>query len=129
MIRNSACAPKRCEALAEWASQLHRDFGHLYSPEDLAAFLSNHSVASWAQELADAAFAIRIGEADGKAVAYAKLGPPKLPFEPRGTAVELRQLYVLSDWHGSGAASEMMAWVLDEARRRVATTLSVGVRR
>lgn len=125
-FRNAA--PIDAEALAELGRRSFVDtFGHLYSPEDLTAFLANHSVDNWAQELADPAFAIRIGEADGRAVAYAKIGPPKLPFEPRGTAVELRQFYVLSDWHGRGAAGEMMAWVLDEARRRGGADLYLSV--
>ena len=125
-FRNAA--PSDAEALAELGRRSFVDtFGHLYSPQDLALFLANHSVDSWAQELADPAFAIRIGEAGGEAVAYAKIGPPKLPFEPRGAAVELRQFYVLSDWHGRGAAGEMMAWVLDEARRRGGDDLYLSV--
>jgi GNAT superfamily N-acetyltransferase len=125
-FRNAA--PSDAEALAELGRRSFVDtFGHLYSPEDLALFLANHSVDSWAQELADPAFAIRIGEVGGEAVAYAKIGPPKLPFEPRGAAVELRQFYVLSDWHGRGAAAEMMAWVLDEARRRGGDDLYLSV--
>lgn len=120
--------PSDADALAELGRRSFVEtFAHLYSPEDLTAFLANHSVDSWAQELADPAFAVRIGEAGGAAVAYAKIGPPKLPFEPRGTAVELRQFYVLSDWHGRGAAGEMMAWVLDEARRRGGDNLYLSV--
>ena len=116
------------EALAELGrGSFVETFGHLYSAEDLAAFLANHSVESWEQELADPAFAVRIGEADGEAMAYAKIGPPKLPFEPRGKAVELRQFYILSDWHGSGAAGEMMKWVIDEARRRGGDDLYLSV--
>ena len=106
------------EALAELGRRSFVEtFGHLYTPEDLAIFLANHSIEGWAQELADPAFAIRIGEVDGAAIAYAKIGPPKLPFEPRGKAVELRQFYVLSDWHGKGTAGELMQWVLATARR------------
>ena len=123
-----SATPGDAEALAELGrATFVQTFGHLYSPEDLTVFLANHSVESWARELADSAFAIRIGEDDGRAVAYAKIGPPKLPFEPRGTAVELRQFYILSDWHGSGAAGEMMAWVLDEARRRGGDNLYLSV--
>ena len=33
---------------------------------------------------------------------FIKLGPLRLPVEPRGPAVELRQLYVLGPWQGSG---------------------------
>jgi diamine N-acetyltransferase len=43
-------------------------FGHLYTPENLAAFLTNHSEANWRTELSDPRFAIRLGEADGGAV-------------------------------------------------------------
>jgi len=70
---------------------------------------------------------VRIGEADGQAVAYAKLGPPSLPFEPRGNPIELRQIYVLKPWQGKGAAAEMMDWVLGEARRRGADELYLSV--
>lgn len=102
-------------------------FGHLYSADNLATFLATHSIEGWARELGHPDFAIRIGEVDGEAMAYAKLGPPTLPFEPRGKAIELRQFYVLSDWHGCGAAGEMMRWVLDVARRRGGEDLYLSV--
>ena len=102
-------------------------FGHLYTPENLAAFLVNHSEEKWQIELSDPAFAVRLGEADGQAVAYAKLGPPSLPFEPQGTPIELRQFYILKPWHGTGAAEELMQWVLGEAERRGADELYLSV--
>ena len=105
-------------ALAELGAQSFTEtFGHLYAPDNLEAFLLNHSAERWRVELSDPAYAIRIGEADGRAVAYAKLGPPGLPFEPRGRPVELKQFYVLKPWQGSGAAGELMDWVLDAAVR------------
>ena len=102
-------------------------FGHLYKPEDLAAFLVTHNEANWAEELGDPAFAVRLGEAEGSAVAYAKLGPPSLPFEARGRAIELRQFYLLAPWQGSGAARTLMDWVIAEARRRGAEELYLSV--
>jgi len=120
--------PNDAEALAELGRRSFVEtFGHLYTAENLAAFLATHSSDSWAQELADPAFAIRIGEVDGKTIAYAKIGPPKLPFEPRGKAIELRQFYLLADWHGSGLASELMRWVLDTARARGGDDLYLSV--
>jgi ribosomal protein S18 acetylase RimI-like enzyme len=120
--------PDDAETLAELGRRSFVEtFGHLYSPEDLRAFLDTHTATSWAQELADPAFAIRIGEVDGEAMAYAKIGPPKLPFELRGQAVELRQFYVLSDWHGSGAAGELMRWVIETARGRGGDDLYLSV--
>lgn len=102
-------------------------FGHLYTPENLAAFLVNHSEANWCGELADPRFAVRIAEEDGAAIGFAKLGPPSLPFEVEGPTAELRQLYVLKPWQGAGVASALMAWVLDEARRRGAAQLFLSV--
>ena len=102
-------------------------FGHLYAPADLALFLEKHSAASWSVELADPAFAVRVGEADGALIAYAKLGPPQLPFTPATGAIELRQFYVLAPWHGAGIAAELMAWVIATARERGAADLFLSV--
>jgi diamine N-acetyltransferase len=102
-------------------------FGHLYTPENLAAFLTNHSEESWGAELADPRFAVRIGEVGGQAAAYAKLAPPALPFKTEGPAIELRQFYVLKPWHGAGLAAELMEWVQAEARARGAREVQLSV--
>ena len=102
-------------------------FGHLYAPENLAAFLANHSEAKWLAELGDPRFAVRVAEREGEAIGYAKLGPPSLPFEPGGAAIELRQFYVLRPWQGRGVAAALMAWVLDTAAGRGAEEIYLSV--
>jgi diamine N-acetyltransferase len=102
-------------------------FGHLYQPGDLEIFLQNHSPDVWKKELADPAFAVRVAELDGIMVGYAKLGPPHLPFEPRGEAAELRQLYVLEEMKGQGVARTLIEWVIDRARDRRADHLYLSV--
>lgn len=120
--------PADAPALADLGARSFTEtFGHLYTPANLAAFLASHSVDRWMSELEDPRFAIRLGEAEGRAVAYAKIGPPSLPFEPDGTPIELRQLYVLKPWHGSGAAHQLMHWAIEEARRRGADELYLSV--
>ena len=91
-------------------------FGHLYRPDDLAAFLSRLSPEAWTEELADPRFRVRLAEDAGAAAGFAKLGPPSLPFEPRGASAELRQLYVLAPWQGTGVAAALMGWVIAQAR-------------
>lgn len=98
------------------AASFTATFGHLYAPADLALFLENHRVEQWLAELGDPGFTVRVAEEGGRLVGYAKLGPPQLPFAPRGKAAELRQLYVLGDWHGRGVAQALMEWVIDQAR-------------
>ncbi|HYI65257.1 MAG TPA: GNAT family N-acetyltransferase [Allosphingosinicella sp.] len=102
-------------------------FGHLYTPENLAAFLVNHSAESWRGELGDPRVAVRIAESDGAAAGFAKLAPPSLPFEFRGPAAELRQLYVLKPWQGAGIAPALIDWVIAAARARGAEALFLSV--
>ena len=102
-------------------------FGHLYAPEDLETFLSGVTNEAFANEIGNAKFALRIGEEDGKAIAFAKLGPPSLPVEtPRGT-LELWQIYVLKPWQGTGVGQELYGWAESEARSRGGTHLQLTV--
>ena len=115
-------------ALAELGARTFTDtFGHLYQPADLELFLQNHSPYNWDKELADPAFAVRVAELDGRLVGYAKLGPPHLPFEPRGEAAELRQLYVLEEMKGQGVAQALIEWVIERARNLRADHLYLSV--
>lgn len=102
-------------------------FGHLYRPDDLQAFLARLSPQAWAGELADPCFAVRLAEDDGVAAGFAKLGPPSLPFEPRGPSAELRQLYVLAPWQGAGVAATLMDWAIAHARSGGAADLYLSV--
>ena len=102
-------------------------FGHLYEPDDLDLFLQSHAEEHWAAELCDPEFAVLLVEVSGEAVGYAKVGPPHLPFEPRGTAIELRQFYLIKAWQGHGLADEMMAWVIDQAEQQDGNDLYLSV--
>ncbi len=120
--------PRDAAALSEiGAATFVATFGHLYQPDDLAQFLKCHSPVEWMRELRDPAFSIRLAEADGATVGYAKLGPPHLPFEPRGEAAELRQLYVLDAYKGQGVARALIDWVIEQARARRANHLYLSV--
>lgn len=103
-------------------------FAHLYAPEDLEAFLGGFGIADWEAQLADPAFAFRIAEEGAGPIGYVKLGSLlKLPIEPSGPALLLDQLYVLKEHHGSGIASGLMDWAIDQSRRRGAKELYLTV--
>ena len=102
-------------------------FAHLYRPRDLQAFLSAFTLDAWRSELSDERFAFRVTEADGHVVGYVKLGPPALPVEAKDASVELRQLYLLKQWHGVGIAKTLMDWAIDEARARGGAELYLTV--
>lgn len=102
-------------------------FAHLYSDENLAAFLTKFTPEAWRSEFNDARYAFRIAEVDGQAVGYVKLGPLTLPVEPEAPAIELRQLYLLKGHHGTGIAAALMDWALAEAVKRGAREIFLTV--
>lgn len=127
-LRFRRATPADAPALAELGRRTFVEtFGHLYRPEDLAAFLRSHDEEKWASDLADPALAVRIAEQDGVAAGYAKVGPLSLPVETARAAAELRQFYILKPFQGAGLAAPMMQWVLDEARGRGAEELYLSV--
>jgi diamine N-acetyltransferase len=102
-------------------------FAHLYAPADLAAFFARFTSDAWRAELTDPTYAFRLAEADGALAGFAKVSPVTLPVSSAGAAVELRQLYLLTPWHGTGIAPVLMDWVLAEARGRGARELFLTV--
>ena len=102
-------------------------FAHLYSAENLDAFLSSFGTADWEAQLDDPAFACRIAEVDGAPVGYIKLGRLKLPVQEDSPALLLDQLYILKEHHGVGIAHGLMVWALEEAQARGASRLYLTV--
>jgi GNAT superfamily N-acetyltransferase len=102
-------------------------FGHLYSAADLETFLAQFTLEAWAEEMAGVDYAFRLAEDEGRAVGFLKLGPLTVPVEPAQRALELRQLYVLEPWHGSGVGAALMEWALGEAARREVRELYLTV--
>ena len=121
-------SPTDAPALAALARDSFTEtFGHLYAPADLAAFLAGHTADSWAATLASPADAVCVAQLGGAPIGYARIGTPKLPFEPEAGALELRQFYLLKPAHGTGLADELMDWVVAEAARRAAPALYLSV--
>lgn len=102
-------------------------FAHLYKPEDLEAFLAKFTVDAWKAELGDEHFAFQLAEAEGQPIGFVKLGPPELPIESETPWIELRQLYVMNEWRGGGAARHLMDWALEEAKARGVNDLYLTV--
>jgi diamine N-acetyltransferase len=116
------------ERLAELGERAFTEtFGHLYTPDNLALFLENHSPTKWREDLCDPNCAVCVGEVDGQPIAYAKLLPPDLPIEITAPAIEIKQFYVLNSWHGTGVANQLMDWAIEEARTRGAQELYLSV--
>jgi GNAT superfamily N-acetyltransferase len=104
-------------------------FGAQNTPENLVKHIAAaFGVEILQQELADPAVTYLIAEQYGRTAGYAQVregGAPECvkDLEP----IEVRRFYVEQDFHGSGLAQALMDACADEARRRRASTLWLGV--
>ncbi len=118
------------EALAAvGAACFAETFGHLYPPDDLAAFLAEaYSVERARADLADPAKAAWLVEAGGRAVGHALACPAKLPHaEVAPGDGEIDRIYVLKSQQGGGTGSRLLGEVLAWLERERPRTLWLGV--
>lgn len=99
-------------------------WGHLYSEEDLRAYLDRVHSPSGVQEDLAQGYHFWIAEIDQEWIGYAKWGKVTVPIEgDRSQACELKQLYVFKGYHGLGVAHAFMrqfaSWA-DENRFQMA---------
>jgi ribosomal protein S18 acetylase RimI-like enzyme len=119
-VRYRTATPADAEAVSRFLIFSFTDtFGHLYPPEDLAAFLSGWTPDGYRVELENEAYGFRLAETAEGVRALGKIGPATIPFDAGGRrATELRQLYVAPELKGAGVADTLMEWLLGEALGR-----------
>ena len=86
-----------------------------HTPEHYAWWLADPEVALWVAEAGDEVV-----------VGYAALTPPDLP-EARPDDLELRRIYVLAPFKGGGTGRAFVEAVAEEAHRRGAGRLTLGM--
>lgn len=70
----------------------------------------------------------QVATVNDEPIGYAKLTPLRAPaMDAAPDALELQQIYVLADWHGSGVAERLMQWSVAQARASGATELYLTV--
>ncbi len=112
--------PEDVERLAVLKLETFREtfidgFAIPYPPDDLAIFeTASYSPAAVAGELADGGRMNWVVEADGRLLAYAQVGPCKLPHpEVKEGEGELYQLYVRGEAQGLGLGKRLLVTALD----------------
>jgi ribosomal protein S18 acetylase RimI-like enzyme len=90
---------------------------------------SQHSAEDYQRRLGETGHALWLAELPkGAPIGYAALSPPDLPtVEGAAGDVELKRIYVLSRFHGTGVARAMMAAAVDKAQQIGGGRLLLGV--
>lgn len=105
-------------------------FEHLFDKRAFADFCDAAYGANgtMADDLRAASIKWRIAEVGGEPIGYAKVRPLVAPApSPRHDAMELQQIYVLSEWHGDGVAEKLMQWSISTAEQSGASELYLTV--
>ncbi|ABI78651.1 acetyltransferase, GNAT family [Hyphomonas neptunium ATCC 15444] len=94
----------------------------------IAHCTGQHSLKVYAKYLADPACSVWLAEyaATGAPIGYAVNCPPDLPLPLEPGDIELKRIYVLSRFHGSGTGPRLMEAAIDDARQRGAPRLLLG---
>lgn len=125
--------PADAEALSTLATDAFAAaFGHLYRPEDLAAFLAEYRTPeTYRAHLADPPTLIQVAEAHGKLAAYALIvrghSSEERPAPQPERPVFLSQLYCAPEMTGGGLGSALIEWAIAEARAWYADAIQLSV--
>lgn len=122
--------PTDAAVLAELGARTFIDaFAHLYSQQDLQAFLDeSHSAQAYAKLLASPLYALWLAVDGDEPLGYALAGPCGLPHEDaRPEDGELKRLYVSSAAQGGGLGAKLFEEALAWLERDGPRTLWISV--
>lgn len=122
--------PVDAEVLAALGARTFTEtFAHLYSPDDLVAFLADaYGLERTRADLDDPAKASWLVETGGEAFGYALAGPCNLPHPDVTPACgELKRIYFLKDHQGGGLGRRLFAEVMDWLQSAGPRNVWIGV--
>jgi diamine N-acetyltransferase len=126
-----ACGPGDAPALALVAQATFlQSYADVLPADDILAHCRHeHAEARYADWLQDPQYRLWIAEmADGRApVGYAMLCAPDLPIVLEAGDLELKRIYLLHRFHGSGVGAGLMEAAVEAARAAGARRLLLGV--
>jgi diamine N-acetyltransferase len=128
-IREASLGDEDCLALVGSATFLETFAGLLNGKAIVAHCQREHSSVAYAEFLNMGASAWLVETENGAGpVGFSLLDLPNLPGGRNdGSDIELKRIYLLSKFQGAGVGSSLMELALDEARRRNAQRLLLGV--
>lgn len=116
--------------LAGLATETFRDtFAKYNDPADMDAYIAEALTSTrFAEEIADPANVWFVAEVDDSPAGYAKLRAGEAHESVTGDApIEISRLYAQQQFHGRGVGRALIEACFEEARRREARTIWLGV--
>ena len=128
-IRPCVSGDEAALALVGQATFLETYAGALPAGDIIAHCRAQHAETLYAQWLAKPGYRLWLAEmeAGGAPVGYAALTPPDLPVATGEGDVELKRIYLLNRFHGTGQGGRLMATALESAAQAGFTRMLLGV--
>jgi diamine N-acetyltransferase len=114
-------------ALVGAASFLEAFAGFLDGEDILAHCRKQHSAEKYAAMVADGGTHACVAEMEGAPVGYAMVCAPDLPVPTTADDMELKRIYLLHRFQGSGIGAALMDWSVEKARLLGKKRLLLGV--
>ena len=114
-------------ALVGAGSFLEAFAGFLEGEDILAHCRKQHAAEKYAAMLADPETHACVAEVKGAPVGYAVVCPPDLPVSTTVDDMELKRIYLLHRFQGSGIGTALMEWSVERARSLGKRRLLLGV--
>lgn len=105
-------------------------FAGVLDGEDILAHLGRNSgVEAFARWIEDLGSVVTLALANQGAapIGYTLLTAPDLPVAPEPGDVELKRIYTLAPWHGTGLGGGLMAQAIADAQQQGSRRLLLGV--
>ncbi|MBB3692641.1 GNAT family N-acetyltransferase [Sphingomonas sp. BK580] len=127
-LRRAGATDSDALALVAGATFLEAFAGVLDGADIVTHVARNSSAAAFARYLAAGALATLAEVEPGAApVGYTLLTPPDLPVAPLRGDIELKRIYALAPYHGTGLGAALIARALDDARASGCRRMLLGV--
>lgn len=128
MLRQASVEDAAALSLVGAATFLEAFAGVLFGTDILAHCQVQHAAERYAAWLADARYRLCLAELLGAPVGFVVLSPPDLPLPLLADDIELKRIYLLHRFQGTGLGRRLMEWSITEARNMGKRRLLLGVK-
>lgn len=127
-LRECVANDARALSLVGAATFLEAFAGVLEGEDILKHCRVQHAVERYAAWLADDAYRLCLAELKSAPVGFAVLSPPDLPLTLTPEDIELKRIYLLHRFQGTGLGRRLMDWSIAQARAMGKRRLLLGVK-
>jgi ribosomal protein S18 acetylase RimI-like enzyme len=128
VLRRCVAGDEEALALVGAATFLETFAGLLTGEDILAHCRVQHGAAQYAAWLSDPDYRLCLAELESAPVGFAVLSPPDLPVAVTTDDLELKRIYLLHRFQGSGLGRRLLEWCVSSARELGRSRMLLGVK-